>query len=159
MKNLYATLLLLSSTSVWALKSDRQADMEIEADRNTGSMNLGQSQLLGNVRIRQGSLLIEADRADISEKDGEVQVAVLHGAPATLQQMIEDQGQLQARAQRIEYLLVEDRVIFSGKVQIERPRGSLSGERVVYNLKTAEFNAGGDGGRVRMVIKPKTKAP
>jgi lipopolysaccharide export system protein LptA len=43
-------------------------------------------------------------------------------------------------------------------VSIEQPRGTMSGERVVYNLKTGQVNSGGEGaGRVKMRIQPKSQ--
>ena len=45
---------------------------------------------------------------------------------------------------------------FTGNVTITQNRGSLSGERVVYNLKTGQLESGGNGGgRVKMRILPK----
>jgi lipopolysaccharide export system protein LptA len=32
-------------------------------------------------------------------------------------------------------------VVFTGKVNIQQPRGSLSGQRVVYNMKTGMVNS------------------
>ena len=60
-------------------------------------------------------------------------------------------------APRIEYLLAEQKVVMTGGVRIERPRGVLSGERVIYHLDTGEMEAGEPGGRVNMTIAPKPK--
>ena len=44
----------------------------------------------------------------------------------------------------------------TGDVRIEQPRGTLRGERVVYNLQTGRVESGGEGsGRVRMRILPR----
>ena len=44
-------------------------------------------------------------------------------------------------------------------VDIQQPRGSLAGERVVYNMSTGQVTSGGQGnGRVKMRILPKTGA-
>ena len=47
--------------------------------------------------------------------------------------------------------------MFTGNVSIAQQRGSLSGERVVYNLRTGQLESGGGtgGGRVKMRILPK----
>jgi lipopolysaccharide export system protein LptA len=51
-------------------------------------------------------------------------------------------------------------VVFTGNVQLEQSRGTMSGERVVYNLKTGAIDSGGpNNGRVHMRILPKTTAP
>jgi lipopolysaccharide export system protein LptA len=48
-------------------------------------------------------------------------------------------------------------VIFTGNVEIQQPRGTMNGQRVVYNLKTGSVDSGGEGnGRVKMRILPRT---
>ena len=48
--------------------------------------------------------------------------------------------------------------VFTGNVVINQQRGSLSGQRVVYNMKTGQVESGGGagGGRVKMRILPKS---
>lgn len=111
-----------------------------------------------DVRIDQGSLMIRADRGEFEQKEGEVNRVVLDGAPVHLEQDIDNQGRLKADAKRIEYLLSEQKVVMTGGVRIERPRGVLTGERVVYHLDSGEMEAGEPGGRVNMTIAPKPKA-
>ena len=42
---------------------------------------------------------------------------------------------------------------------VKSPRGSNSGQKMVYNTKTGNMESGGDGTRVRTVIKPKSAQP
>ena len=47
-------------------------------------------------------------------------------------------------------------VVFTVDVSIRQPRGTLSGERIVYNLQTGRVEGGGEGaGRVHMRILPR----
>ena len=39
-----------------------------------------------------------------------------------------------------------------------QPKGSMSGQKVIYNMKTGAVNSGGDGTRVKMVLQPKPGA-
>jgi len=65
-----------------------------------------------------------------------------------------------ARASNVDYNLRTEIVVFTGDVQLDQPRGSMSGQRVVYNLKTGAIDSGGEGnGRVKMRILPKNIAP
>ena len=44
-------------------------------------------------------------------------------------------------------------------IDIQQPRGSLSGPRVVYNMKTGMVNSSADSsGRVKMTIQPRQGA-
>ena len=47
-------------------------------------------------------------------------------------------------------------VVFTVDVSIRQPRGTLIGERIVYNLQTGRVEGGGEGaGRVHMRILPR----
>ena len=55
------------------------------------------------------------------------------------------------------YNLKTEVVVFTGNVEIRQQRGTLSGQRVVYNMKTNQVESGGAGnGRVKMRILPKS---
>ena len=48
-------------------------------------------------------------------------------------------------------------MVFTGNVAITQQRGTLNGERVVYNMKSGQVESGGSGnGRVKMRILPKS---
>ena len=148
------TLLVLPPDS-HAASRDRDQPMEIDAEDFDGILADDSTlKLRRNVQIVQGSLDIRADAADVSTRGGEIARVVLTGSPARMRQ-VDDAGQpMTARAQRIDYDLSGNSVVLTGGVEIEQPRGNLSGERVVYDLDSGQINAGGEGGRVRMVIQP-----
>ena len=150
--------LLVASAPAFALKSDREQPMQVGADAASSSVESGVTVLTGNVKIDQGTLSIRADRGEVEQKNEDVHRVILDGAPALLQQDIEGQGLLKAQAKRIEYLLADNRVVMTGGVRIERPRGVMTGERVVYHLDSGEMEAGEPGGRINMTIAPKPKA-
>lgn len=163
MANLFrsaSTLILFAacSTPADAAKADREQPMQIGANQSQTSEKSGVTVLNGDVRIDQGSLMIRSERAEIEQKEGEVNRVVLDGTPVHLEQDIDGQGRLKADAKRIEYLLSAQTVVLTGSVRIERPRGVLTGERVVYHLESGEMEAGEPGGRVNMTIAPKPKA-
>ena len=150
--------LFLAAPVALALETDREQTMQIDADDAKGNAAAGTTLLTGNVRIDQGSLSIRADRAEVEQQDQDIRRVLLDGAPVHLEQEIEKQGRLKADAERIEYLLAEQKVVLSGNVRIERPRGVMTGTRIVYQLDTGEMIAGEAGSRVHMTIAPKAKA-
>lgn len=148
--------LVLAAAPVLALESDRQQPMQIKSDRFESGMKEDVTVLTGNVRITQGSLVVNAARADITQAKGEVSRAVLTGAPATLKQQVEGGGELNASAQTIDYQLAEENVELRGNVILERPQGTLRSEKVVYSVKTGKLAAGQDvSGGVELVIPPR----
>ena len=141
-----------------ARSSDRQKPMDIEAGRQSGTLT-GDSvnQLSGGVHITQGSLDITSNGATITLAGGDPTRAVFTGGPVSLKQELDDGTPMSARADNVDYNLKTEIVVFTGNVSITNPRGSLSGQRVVYNLKTGNVESGGEGsGKVKVRILPKS---
>ncbi len=149
---------LLCTGDAWARSADRNQAMDTESKQNTCTLgDAGQCVLTGNVKISQGSLNIDAAKATIVRANGEISRALLSGSPVTLKQQMDDGTPMTAHASNVDYNLLTDIVVFTGNVQLDQPRGSMSGQRVVYNLKTGSIDSGGEaGGRVKMHIMPRT---
>ncbi len=152
---------IAASPIALAKKSDRNQAMDINAGNAVGSLDDRTPTILsGGVVIDQGSLHAEAARAEVHSRGGDPSRVVLTGSPATLSQQMDDGSQMNAVASKIDYDVTNDTVVFTGKVNIKQPRGTLSGERVVYNMTSGQVTSGGEGnGRVNMRIMPKNAAP
>lgn len=143
----------------WARSSDRNQAMDIEAGKQSGTFDDRAPAILsGGVHITQGSLDIRSDRAEISFTGGDPSRAVFTGSPVVLKQTMDDGTPMTSRATHVDYNLKSETIVFTGNVQVQQPRGSMSGQRMVYNLKTGNIDSGGDGGgRVKMRILPKSQ--
>ena len=142
-----------------ARSSDRNQPMDIQAGHQSGSVDYSQpTTLSAGVKIVQGTLHIDADRAVISFKDGEASQAVLTGKQAVLKQQMDDGTPMTATADRIDYDMLADVVVLTGNYTVTTQRGSTSGQRLTYNLTSGQVDSGGeDGGRVKMRILPKSQ--
>lgn len=143
-----------------ARTSDRNQPMDVGADRGTLIVgNNGQSILTGNVTITQGSLNVVAAKAVIDQLNGELSRAQMSGG-VTLKQVLDDGSPINVTSANVDYNLKTEVVVFTGNVVITQQRGTLNGERVVYNMKTGQVESGGAGnGRVKMRILPKSAQP
>jgi len=148
---------MIAAPDALARSSDRSKPMDIAADRQTGSLDESTPTVLsGNVSITQGTLSVNAARAVINSRGGAISRVVLTGGPARLKQQLDDGTPMSAAASSIDYNLTTEVVTFSGNVSIQQPRGTLSGARVVYNMRTGNVTSGNDGkGQVKMRIMPK----
>lgn len=159
---LFAVILTVTATIASARTNDRKQPMDIEAGRQVGTFS-GDSvnTLSGGVHITQGSLDIQSSTARITLAAGDPVRAVFNGGPVKLKQQMDDGSPMNASAKGVDYNLKSEIVVFTGDVHLQQPSGSLSGERVVYNLKTGSLEGGGEGnGRVKMRILPSgSKAP
>ncbi len=155
-----ALALALSAGQALAKSTDRQQPMDLDAANMDALLSDDSVSVLeGSVRIRQGSLEVDADRAEIHRKAGEIDHIVLTGAPARLRQ-VSDQGEpMDATAARVVYNTSSENMLLTGNVVITQPRGNLRGETIKYDITTGRVDGGGDGQRVSMRILPKTAAP
>ena len=152
----WALALLLAAMPALALQSDRQQPLEVNADATDGTLGDGVTVLSGRVDIRQGTLHIEAERAEVDKQEGRVRQVVLTGSPARLEQEIEAQGLVQARAQRIEYEVGTGLVTLTGDADVQHPQYEVTGEVLVYDLNAQHFQGSGgeSNGRIRIRLDP-----
>ena len=154
---LLAVLAATLMTAAHARTSDRSQPMDIEAAHQICGLGANDTcTLTGNVTISQGSLNVVAAKAVIEQSGGEPSRALLSGG-VTLRQALDDGNQINAKSSNVDYNLKTEVVVFTGNVEIVQQRGTMSGQRVVYNMKTGQVESGGDGnGRVKMRILPKS---
>jgi lipopolysaccharide export system protein LptA len=159
-------LFLLSASTApaaWAKSTDRNQPMDLDADVTDCSIEEnGPCVFTGDVHVVQGTLDIRAAKADVRRGGGDIQRVLLTGSPVRLQQGLDSGGTMSARASNVDYDMPRDIVTFTGKVEIDQPgRGTIASERVVYNMRTGQVQAGGGGkgGQVKTRILPKGAQP
>jgi len=155
-KMLAGLALLLLTGQLMALESDRKQALEINADATEGTLGDGKAVLYGNVIIRQGSLLVKADVAEVEKVEGRVRSVVLTGKPVHLEQEIEEEGLVQAEALKIEYEVATGIITLTGAATVIHPQYHVSGELLIYDMNLQHFQGnGGDGnGRIRIELDP-----
>lgn len=156
-KLLLASALLAIGGSAFARSSDRNQPMTI--DSNWQSCGLGENmscELRGDIVISQGTLKINSAQGQINQVNGRPNRARLAGG-VNMSQELDDGTPVKTRSNAVDYDFNTEIIILTGNVEITQPRGTLRGERVVYNMKTGQVQSGGQegGGRVRMTIQPK----
>ena len=152
-----AALVAAFAPASHARTGDRNQPMDIEASRQVCGLGANDTcTLTGNVILSQGSLNVTAAKAVIEQSGGDPSRALLSGG-VTLKQILDDGNKINAKSSEVDYNLKTEVVVFTGNVEIVQQRGMLSGQRVVYNMKTGQVESGGDGkGRVKMRILPKS---
>ena len=153
---LFLSLLCLS-LPLSALESDRQEPLEVSANSTDGTLGDGVTTLRGNVDIRQGTLHITADEAEVNKIDGRVSSVTFRGAPASLEQEIEEQGLVQATANVIDYQVASGLVTLEGNADVQHPQYQISGELLTYDLNIQHFQGNSDEngkGRIRIRMDP-----
>jgi lipopolysaccharide export system protein LptA len=149
--------LICFSPALVALESDRQQPLEVNANSTDGTLGDGITTLRGDVEIRQGSLHITADEAEVNKVDGRVNSVTFRGQPAFLEQEIEEQGLVQATANVINYQVASGLVTLTGSADVKHPQYQISGETLTYDLNIQHFKGSGDengNGRIHILLDP-----
>jgi len=153
---LFLSLLCLS-LPLSALESDRQEPLEVSANSTDGTLGDGVTTLRGNVDIRQGTLHITANEAEVNKVDGRVSSVTFRGTPASLEQEIEEQGLVQATANVIDYQVASGLVTLEGNADVRHPQYQISGELLTYDLNIQHFQGNSDengNGRIHIRLDP-----
>ena len=162
MKHLAALLLAgaaLLAPAVQALPGDREQPIAVEADRAVRDEKAGETIYSGDVRLVQGSLVIEADALTIYHSRDLAERVVATGEPARMQQQPEvDEAVIHAAARRITYFTAEERVLLERDAEVEQDGATVRGERIDYLIREqlVRADAADSGGeRVQVVIPPR----
>jgi lipopolysaccharide export system protein LptA len=165
-KLLLATLLLLWAPACLAERADRNATMNLEADQVTMDDAQHISTFTGNVRLSQGTLLIQGDKIVVAQDKDGFKHATAYGNTAEFRQKREGLDEyVEGYGKRIDYDMRSETLNFYEKARLKRNLDEFSGDHITYNAKTEIFQANGSAAnssngppqRVRAVLQPKTK--
>jgi len=153
---LASILIAIISSPAFAHSDDRKQPLTADADHNDCIIEDGAPcMLLGNVQIRQGTLDIRAERADLRLSGGEVRSVQLSGTPVHMTQDTDKGGTVNASANEAHYDIATDILTLTKNADVQQPgRSRIAGERIVYNTRTQQVQGGGDGNRVRLQFEP-----
>lgn len=152
-------LALAASAVVQAKTSDRKQPTNIEADRAEYNTKADAPNILdGNVSVIQGTMTAKGAHATVWAKNGKTNRILMTGSPVVLTETLDDGSPMKATAAQVDYNLDTETAVFTGNVVLTQPKGTMSSQKVTYNMKSGSVNSGGDGQRVRMTLQPKSGA-
>lgn len=168
-----ALFLSLGANSAFALSTDSQQDMEIEADTAELDDLKGITIYRGDVVVIQGSMRITGHTLTVHFDDNDdMELAIMQGTPATYRQLPDNSEVYdEAEALQMEYYALKDYIILIDKALVIKDDGSrMTGSRIEYDTvlsqvkargtktiksKQGESNEKKSDGRVKITIKKK----
>lgn len=154
--------LLTSSSSAYALSSDVEKPVMIEADSAVFDKQAGTASYTGNVSIKQGSLEIFASHIEINAPENEIKTIIATGGPVRLQQKMDNGKLVKGKASEINYFVKNKRLILNGNAELMQDKDRFTSNHIEYLPDTGQLKAGGKGkgssGRVSAVFYPTNKA-
>ena len=157
----------LGSVSAWALPSDREQPIRIQADSAELDDKQGVAVYRGDVVITQGTMKVTGDTVTITQNaQGDVEVFTSVGKPAYYEQLPSADKQIvKAYGLTIQYFAANERIVLIDQAKVVQEGNTFEGEKIVYDTRRQIVNAGRATGthvstprpRIDMVIQPKNK--
>jgi lipopolysaccharide export system protein LptA len=183
-KAAFAAALILALAMFWApasqaLSSDRDQNIEIEADSAEADDEKGLAIYKGDVVIVQGTLKITGDHVTIHyDNNGNFIKMITLGRPANFSQLPDGKKDTpanyqRAKASRMEYYKATDTIVLLGNAVYGQGGDRIAADRIDYDSRNSRMKArtmtasakkkGSESktkkpGRVRITIKPKKKS-
>lgn len=153
--------LLTMSTHLWALDSDSEQPISVEADslevRDQENISIYQ----GNVRLVQGSLEISSDRLEIHfDENRDLVLMEMTGGPARFRQLDEERKELLGEANQINYIESKSLLELKDNARFSHAGDTIESNLIRINTETNSIEAGSSESdqRVKMLIKPRQKS-
>lgn len=152
-------LLMLATVPLLAKEGDRHQPIHLEADRVMINEKMGQSRYDGNVKLRQGTLEIEAEHITVYKPGDAVERMEATGTPVHFRQQGDTpKGDIRGYANNIQYKADQSLIILDGDAHIWQEKDEFRGEHIVYDMEQKMVDAkGAEEGqtRVHVIIQPK----
>lgn len=141
-----------------ALPTDRDQKIEIESETAEYREADGLTTYSGNVSMKQGSILLQADKLTLFAEAGKVNRLLAEG-DAYYEQLPEIGGdKVVAKGRIIEYILSEDIITLNQNASITQEGATLNGNLITYDVRNhllkANSKSGSSNERVKVVLPP-----
>jgi lipopolysaccharide export system protein LptA len=162
---------LFFTVSAWALSTDKDQPIEIEANSADLDDEKGVTIYRGNVILTQGSVRMTGDTMTVYFTNDELDTLIMEGQPARYKQL-PDGSKIydEAEALRMEYYELKNMIILIDKASFKQEGLSFSGNRIEYDTEHSRVKArgsvkqqsgssssGSSGERVKIILKPRKK--
>ena len=164
--NLLTAILLGLPAIAWALPSDREKPINIEADHAQLDDREGVTQYKGDAILTQGTLTITGDIITFYyDENQRLTKAVAQGNLATYEQIHkEGDPPVKAKALQMEYYADRQKLYLIGKGHVWQQGDEFTGNHIEYDIErdfvtanSSPINVGGEDqpkGRVHVIIQP-----
>lgn len=162
-KNYLRLIFILSLTlcfsSVNALSTDKQQDIEIEADTAEMDDIKGITIYRGDVIVIQGSIRMTGHTMTVHFDDNDdMELVIMQGNPATYRQL-PDNSEIydEAEALQMEYYALKDFIILIDEAVVTQEDSIMRGSRIEYDTILSQVKARGSTKTVKSQTDGKTQ--
>lgn len=158
-RNLFPVCLLLAgwvALPAAALESDRDQPAVIDADGVDIDFKAGLRVYYGNVKLRQGTLRLDADKLEVRFEDDVLQSAIAVGEPAVFRQRPDGKEQdVVGKALFIHLDEVNNIITLTRDAILSQGQDTVTGKTITYNMATDKMQVrSGDDAPTRTTKTP-----
>ncbi len=147
----YERFELEGNPATWRALDEEGEEIRGQAGRIEFQVTDNRIVLSDGVRIERGELVVEADTGQAVQVGERYERIELDGSPARWSTVTEQARRVEGESDRIIHRLLAEQVVMEGNARVREPRGSFSGQRLLYDLRTQATE--GEGG-IHMIIDP-----
>ncbi|MGH8610964.1 MAG: lipopolysaccharide transport periplasmic protein LptA [Gammaproteobacteria bacterium] len=162
---------IIMATDGYALSTDREQPIELEADFGEIDDQAQVTTYRGNVVANQGSMRFTGDTLTIHYNDrGKAEKVFLQGKPATYRQLLDaEEEYTEGEALTIEYHAQQELLVLIEKAELTQGAKLLKGHRIDYDVKRNLLKArkatpeelarepSSQGERIKVILPPAKK--
>ncbi len=158
---------VLFLSEVFALASDREQPIQIEADQATINNLEGIATYQGNVIVTQGTIRITAETVTINySKEQNITNVVASGSPVHFQQQLDQGDNIKAKAKEMEYNAAKDMLHLRQAAELRKEQNGediyiSQAPNITYDTQHGIISADKGNkktGRITMTLKPQAKS-
>ncbi len=147
---------------VLALESDRDQPAVIDAESVDIDFATGKRVYKGNVKLRQGTIKLDADKVEVYFKNGELEKAIAKGNPAVFSQRPDGKPHdVVGKAIFIHLDEINNVITLTKNAILTQGQDSISGKTIVYDMANDKMKVrgGGQSAPTRSTKMPETETP
>jgi len=141
-KWLVFALLNLMISSIYAASQTQIID--IKAHSLLLDEKKGISKYEGQVLFTKGTLIIKADTVTLYYDGNTLTKALITGSPADVQHQPDNEAKVHSQANKMEYLVAEERLFLNGQAFVDQGDRHFSGESIEYDTRQRIITASGN---------------
>ncbi|MGO1297355.1 MAG: lipopolysaccharide transport periplasmic protein LptA [Vibrio sp.] len=148
---------LLVSSQCFALSTDSKQPVYIDSDSQQLDMKSNRVTFIGDVKLKQGSININADKLIVvrNAKTGKIEDIKGYGKLATFSQLTDEGKTLHGEAEELYYKMAQDELVMTNQAMLSQDDSEIRGKKIRYKISLQKLIADSNGkGRVSTVLQP-----
>ena len=153
-----ATWFLSTSHYAFALKGDTNQPIDVLSENQSLNMDQSMATFTKNVIIKQGSILIHADKVVVirpQKSSTKKETIDAYGFPVYFEQKLDNGKLVKGKANKVHYDLANELITLTHKAELSQQDSKINGRYITYDVKKQQLKANGSKGkRVRTILIP-----